>query len=165
MPRVVVRGGSGGRHTAPWCPRDSLRVSGALQRAAWGGGLGPSLGTETGADSVFQEAPKKCFKKLAQTRQWGAGDLPPPFHAILPQSDIHCLVTSDGTCPVTPTPSPEKAWGPQPSLCHRPVLRSSHVLAHVCACLCVCCRVVKLCASPSPNSGRRGRSYATFGVS
>lgn len=166
MPWVVVREGSGDRNTAPQCPRDNLRVPGALQRAAWGGGLGPFLGTGTGADSVSQEAPKKCFKKLAQTRQWGAGDLHPPFHTVLPQSDTHRLVTSDGTSPVTPTPPPpRKAWGSQPSLCHRPVPRSSHVLAHVCACLCVCCRVVKLCPSPSPNRGRRGHSYATLSVS
>lgn len=36
------REGSGGRNTTPRSPRENLRVPGALERAAWGGGTGPS---------------------------------------------------------------------------------------------------------------------------
>lgn len=64
----------------------------------------PLIGTETSDISIPQEVSEKCFKRFAQIRQWGAGDLTRPFPTIFPQSDIHRLVTSGGTYPVTPTP-------------------------------------------------------------
>lgn len=109
----------------------------------------PLIGTETGDISLVQEASEKCFKRFAQIRQWGAGDLTQPFPTTFPQSDIHCLVTSDGT--YTSHLPPEEAWGPHLPRATGLVPRSSHVLAHVCACLCVSCCVVKPCPSPSPN--------------
>lgn len=64
----------------------------------------PLIGTETSDISILQEASEKGFKRFAQIRQWGAGDLTRPFPTVFPQSDIHRLVTSDGTYPVIPTP-------------------------------------------------------------
>lgn len=107
----------------------------------------PLTWSQTRALSVLQEASKKHFKRFSQTGQWRAGDFTRPFHTILPQSDIHCLVSRMG--PILSCPPPEEAWGPQPSLCHPPSPHSSHVLAHVCAH--VCCCVVN-CPSPSPNA-------------
>lgn len=154
MPWVMGREGSGGRNTAPEGPRGPAESS--------MGRRGQPLPRDRNWCQLhFQEAPKKCFKKLARTGQWGAGDLPPPFHTILPQSDIHRLVTSDGTYPVTPTPRGSMGT---PAL---PVPPARSYAAPMCLLTCVrvrvcllpCCETVPV---TSPDSGRQGHSYATF---
>lgn len=82
-------------------------------------------------------------------------------------SDVCRLVTSDGTRPVTP--SPEKAWGPQaslcpstdrlwPSLCHRPGPTQLPMCSLTCVRVCVCARLCPLLcreAVPVPRPNKR----------
>lgn len=126
-------------------------------------GLAPSQGRNQRPAPIPGTRPRSALSGLCGP---GGGDQGPrsaPSRHPSP-SDVHRLVSSDGTCPVPPPA--EEAWGPQPSLCPspdglRPSLRHqpgptqlpvcSPTCARVRACVRVRCRVVKLCPSPRLN--------------
>nr|KAF6382721.1 hypothetical protein mPipKuh1_009056 [Pipistrellus kuhlii] len=119
-------------------PGDSLRVPGSSGESRGVGVRGAPHRKETSDVSALQEAPQKCFKRFARTRPWGTGDLPGPFTPPFPRGTSTALSPATGLSCHPPSPThPEEAWGPQPPCAAGPVPRGPHVLAHVCACLCV----------------------------
>lgn len=73
----------GQKHYSLVPPRDNLRVSGALERAAWRGGIDPFIGKEIGAMFILQKATKKCFTWFV--RQEEQGTSLGPFTPSLPE--------------------------------------------------------------------------------
>lgn len=90
------REGSGGRNTTPWSPGENLRVPGALERAAWGGGTGPSQGRKPVTSPLSRRRPRSALRGLHRSGSGEQGTSLSPFPPPSPRVTFTALSPATG---------------------------------------------------------------------